>query len=68
MAEVARLAGPGRIAEVTSSSTVLTFLGYVSGPSILSLLVTLRGEYRLSFLPVAPRWRPFRSVVLTRRR
>jgi MFS family permease len=71
MAEVARLAGPGRIAEVTSSSTVVTFLGYVSGPSIFSLLVTFSGEYRLSFLLVALQLAAMAAiqvVVLTRRR
>ncbi len=53
MAEVARLSAPGRIAEVTSSSTVVTFLGYVSGPSIFSVLVTWTGGYHLPFLFVA---------------
>ncbi|MBV8913238.1 MAG: MFS transporter [Acetobacteraceae bacterium] len=53
MAEVARLAPADQIAEVTSSSTVVTFLGYVSGPSLFSSLVTLTGEYRLPFLLVA---------------
>jgi len=71
MAEVARLAGKDRIAEVTSSSTVVTFLGYVSGPSIFSLLVTLSGEYRLSFLLVAAQlalMATVQVVVLARRR
>ncbi len=53
LAEIARLSPMERIAEVTSSSTVVTFLGYVSGPSIFSVLVTLSGEYRLPFLVVA---------------
>jgi len=53
MAEVARLAPADQIAEVTSSSTVVTFLGYVSGPTIFSLLVTATGQYRLPFLLVA---------------
>ncbi len=53
LAEVARLAGPGQIVEVTSSSTVVTFLGYMAGPSIFSVLVTLTGGYRVPFLAAA---------------
>ena len=53
MAEVARLASGDRIAEVTASSTVVTFLGYVSGPSIFSALVSWTGAYRLPFLAIA---------------
>ena len=53
MAEVARLSPPDRIAEATSSSTVVTFLGYVLGPSMFSLLVTLTGGWTLPFLFVA---------------
>jgi MFS family permease len=53
MAEVARLSAPDQIAEVTSSSAVVTFLGYVSGPSIFSVLVTWTGGYRLPFFAVA---------------
>jgi MFS family permease len=53
MAEVARLSTPDRIAEVTSSSAVVTFLGYVSGPSIFSILVTWTGGYRAPFIAVA---------------
>jgi MFS family permease len=53
MAEIARLSPPDRVAEATSSSTLCAFLGYVSGPSLFSLLVTLTGEYRLPFYVVA---------------
>ncbi len=53
LAELARLAPPSQIVEVTSSSTVVTFLGYVAGPSIFSVLVTVTGGYRLSFLAAA---------------
>jgi MFS family permease len=53
LAEIARLSPPERIAEATSSSTVVVFLGYVSGPSIFSFLVTWSGEYRLPFMVVA---------------
>jgi MFS family permease len=53
MAEVARLSPPKLITEMTSSSTVMVFLGYVSGPSIFSLLVTWSGNYRLPFIVLA---------------
>lgn len=50
LAEIARLSPPNAIMEATSSSAVVTFLGYVSGPSIFSILVTWTGGYRLPFL------------------
>ncbi|MEJ1975836.1 MAG: MFS transporter [Acetobacteraceae bacterium] len=49
MAEVARLSPRDRIVEMTSSSVVFTFLGYVAGPSLFSVLVTLSGGWRVSF-------------------
>ena len=53
MAEVVRLSPPKLITEMTSSSTVMVFLGYMSGPSIFSLLVTWSGNYRLPFMVLA---------------
>ena len=53
MAEVARLSAPDQIAEVTSSSAVVTFLGYVSGPTVFALLVTWTEGYRVPFMVVA---------------
>jgi MFS family permease len=53
MAEVARLSPVDQITEVTSSSTVVTFLGYVAGPTLLSVLVTISGGWRLPFLTIA---------------
>jgi hypothetical protein len=53
LAEVARLSPADKVTEATSSSAVVTFLGYVSGPSIFSLLVTWTGGYRLPFIAVA---------------
>ena len=50
MAEVARLSPAGKVSEATSSSTIVTFMGYVLGPSIFSVLVTWTGGYRLPFL------------------
>jgi len=48
-----RLSPAKLIAETTSSSTVMVFLGYVAGPTVFSLLVSWSGSYRLSFLVIA---------------
>ncbi len=53
MAEVARLSPTDRVAELTASSTLCAFLGYVAGPSLFSLLVTWTGGYFWSFLTIA---------------
>lgn len=53
LSEVARLAPAGKVSEATSSSTFLTFLGYVIGPSLFSLLVSWTGGYWVAFLTVA---------------
>ena len=53
MAEIVRLSPAKLITETTSSSTVMVFLGYMSGPTIFSLLVSWSGSYRLSFLVIA---------------
>ncbi len=39
LAEVARLAPPDAVADATAGSTMLTFLGYVIGPSLFALAV-----------------------------
>jgi MFS family permease len=52
MAEVARLSPPNRVAEATSSAVLVAFLGYVSGPTLYSLLVTWTGEYAVAFAVV----------------
>lgn len=49
LAEVARLAPPDRVGDATSGSTLFTFLGYVVGPSVFSLVVTLTGSWSLAF-------------------
>eukprot|EP01037_Dinobryon_pediforme_P018009 gene18009-18246_t len=53
MAEIARLAAPERIVEATSSSSVVTFLGYVSGPSLFSFLVSATGSWTIPFVVMA---------------
>ena len=70
MAEIARLSPPDRITEVTSSSTVVTFLGYIVGPSLYSLLVTIWGGWRMPFLVIAAQLAVMalvQTVVLARR-
>lgn len=53
LAEVARLSSPDRVSDVTSGSTLFVFLGYVAGPSIFSVLVTLSGGWVLPMLLIA---------------
>lgn len=43
MAEIARLAPPARIADATSGSTLLVFLGYVAGPTLFAASVPIWG-------------------------
>ncbi len=64
MAEVARLAPDDRIAEATSSSAVVTFLGYVIGPSLFSAIVTLTGGWDTAFMFVAFQLAAMASVQL----
>ncbi len=47
LAEVARLAQPGKVADATAGSTIFVFLGYVAGPSIFATLVSLTGSWSL---------------------
>jgi MFS family permease len=70
MAEIARLSPRDRIVEATSSSGVMTFLGYLVGPSIFSGLVTWSGSYRAAFLAIAAQLAAvaaLQSVILIRR-
>jgi MFS family permease len=53
LAEVARLAPPGKVAEATAGSTIFVFLGYVAGPSIFATLVSLTGSWTLPQILVA---------------
>ena len=43
MAEIARLSPPQRIADATSGSTLVVFLGYVAGPSLFTAAVPYLG-------------------------
>lgn len=70
LAEVARLSPADKVVEATSSSSVVTFLGYVAGPSIFSALVFWTGGYQAPFLAAAGQLAAMAAVqvvVLTRR-
>lgn len=71
MAEIARLAPSDRIVEATAGSVLMTFLGYLCGPSLFSVLVTLSGGYRIAFLAIATQLAAMailQMLVLARRR
>jgi MFS family permease len=53
LAEVARLAPHGKVADATAGSTIFVFLGYVAGPSIFATLVSLTGSWMLPQILVA---------------
>jgi len=70
MAEVARLAPPDRIAEATSGSTLLVFLGYIAGPAAFAALVPVFGGWDMPFRLVAAQLAlaAFGMALLLRRR
>lgn len=49
LAEVARLAPPGAVADATAGSTMLCFMGYVIGPTLFAAAVPLLG-WELPFI------------------
>jgi len=53
IAEAARLAPPGLVAETAAGSTILVFLGYVVGPAAFAALVAATGRFDLAFAGVA---------------
>jgi MFS family permease len=53
MAEVARLVRPAHVAAATSGSTLFTFFGYLAGPALFALLVSLTGSWSFAFLSAA---------------
>jgi len=50
LAEVARLAPPGRAAEATGGAMFMTFAGVVFGPPLVTLIVGVTGSYPVAFL------------------
>lgn len=53
LAEVARLAPPGRVGDATSGSTFFTFSGYLLAPILFALSVPFAGSYGACFLVIA---------------
>jgi MFS family permease len=53
IAEVARLAPRHVVGETTAGSTILTFLGYIVGPSAFAALVAETGRFDAAFVAVA---------------
>ena len=65
LAELARVAPPGKIGEVTSGATLLTFLGYVLGPAVFAMLVDYAASYRIAFAVAS--LLPASAVIVLRR-
>ena len=53
LAEIAAIVPSGWVAQATSGTTMLVFIGYVVGPTIFSLLLDLSGSYTLAFLTIS---------------
>lgn len=53
LAQVARLAPPGRAGEATGGTTFVTFSGVVVAPVLFSFIVSATGSYTLGFATIA---------------
>lgn len=53
LAEVARLAPPGRVGDATAGSTFFTFSGYLLAPILFALAIPLVGSYGTCFIALA---------------
>lgn len=53
LAEVARLAPPGRVGDATSGSTFFTFGGYLMAPILFALAIPFAGSYESCFAVLA---------------
>jgi len=69
MAELARVAPPHLVSDVTSAASLFGFMGSICGPLAFTLLVTWSGSYGLAFLAVAAQLAGFglASAVVLRR-
>ena len=65
LAEIARVAPPGRVGDATAGASLLTFVGYVLGPSAFAMIVDGTGSYRIAFAVAA--MLPLSAVVASRR-
>jgi MFS family permease len=53
MAEIARLAPKGAIAEASSGATIVIFLGYIVGPLVFAWILAATGRYEIGFVVIA---------------
>lgn len=53
LAQIARLAPPGRAGEVTGGTAFVTFSGVMATPAAFSAIVSTTGSYGLAFAAVA---------------
>jgi hypothetical protein len=53
IAEIARLAPKGRLAEASAGATIVVFLGFIAGPVIFSLMLTATGRYDVPCAAIA---------------
>jgi MFS family permease len=53
LAEVARMAAPGRVAAITGGTQVFTFTGSMFGPPIFGVVVGLTGSYAHGYIVFA---------------
>ncbi|HEX3500481.1 MAG TPA: MFS transporter [Stellaceae bacterium] len=65
LAELAHVAPPGKIGEVTAGASLLTFVGYVLGPAAFATIVDSSGSYRIAFVLAA--LLPASAVIVLRR-
>jgi MFS family permease len=65
LAELARVAPPGKIGEATAGASLLTFVGYVLGPPVFAMIVDYTGSYRIAFVIAA--LLPASAVLVLRR-
>lgn len=65
LAEIARVAPPGKVGDATAGTSILTFVGYVLGPAAFAVLVDVAGSYRIAFALAA--LLPLSAVIVLRR-
>ncbi|MBV9591148.1 MAG: hypothetical protein JO310_16245, partial [Hyphomicrobiales bacterium] len=53
LAEIAREAPKGKVAETTSGATLVVFLGYVLGPALFATSLSTTHSYAAAFLVTA---------------
>ena len=53
LAEIAREAPKGKVAETTSGATLVHFIGYVAGPALFGLSLAASRSYATAFMVTA---------------